>query len=166
MSSELDRIIHPPIANDTPDGIGLTRFMVSCPGNASQVLSLARRTLSTSLQLTKDCVFEESVWISKLPKEFVSNCADRHSQEEIESDLSLPVDLRAEKQHWERWSVYMFMNSFRPDLEAKQWRWWNAEKVDENTIRVDVVSDDWPFPSEALRWLFRGSGASDVEIEA
>jgi hypothetical protein len=45
------------------------------------------------------------------------------------------------------------------------WSWWDAVVIDKDHIRVAVQVSEWPFPWDMLRWLFRGSGAVDLEEE-
>ena len=42
------------------------------------------------------------------------------------------------------------------------WRWWGATVLDADRLRVCLVVDEPSFPHEALDWLLRASGATDV----
>jgi hypothetical protein len=45
------------------------------------------------------------------------------------------------------------------------WFWWDAAVLTEHDFVVAVETHEWPFPSGALKWLLRASGADTVEAE-
>ena len=55
------------------------------------------------------------------------------------------------------------MNAFL--VLTRWWSWWDAVVLDKHHILVAVQVSEWPFPWELLRWLFCGSGATDLVEE-
>ena len=165
MSSELDRLTQSPSESEKPGGLGTVRIIVSCPGNAAEVLSTARSTLIAALKLCEAGVFHADTWKRELPEEFTRNSSPHPSNEDIERQMARPLEERIEAQQDAGWSVEMFMNSFSPEVAIRYWQWWDAAILDERHIAVAVEVSEWPFPWQSLRWLFRGSGANDVVAE-
>lgn len=166
MSTELERLANGPLVGEKPCGLGSVRFIGSSLGNSKEVLVLARDTLKASLELCEEGIFDETAWSERLPSKFVLRCGKAPSKEEIEAAmLTRSVDERAAIQANDSWSVGMFMNSFLPELDMRYWEWWDAEVLDADSFVVAVAVRDWPFPWESLRWLFRGSGATDLRPE-
>ena len=164
MNAELERLLHRPKEGERPGGIGTVRFVARCPGGtANEVLAIAKHALEVAIRFTTAGTFDESAWTATLPKRFVGNSAQPRSQEEIDRESVLPIEERIRLQKEQRWSVRMFMNSFLPELGFRHWSWWDATVLDENHIGVAVQVKEWPFPWESLRWLFRASGADDIE---
>jgi hypothetical protein len=145
--------------------MGTVRFIAWCASDADEVLAVAKQALEAALQLTESGMFQESAWRRALPDRFVKNSAPHPSQDEIARESALPLEDRIRLQAERRWSVEMFMNSFLPDLNLRSWSWWDAAVLDPSHIVVAVEVEDWPFPWESLRWLFRGAGAVELEPE-
>jgi hypothetical protein len=146
--------------------MGTVRFIAKCPsGNAGAVLAIAKSALEVAIRLSDSRAFEESAWMKALPDRFVESSPSHPSQDEIDRELALPLEERIRLQVETKWSVRMFMNSFRPELDMRCWSWWDAAILDESHIAVAVEVKEWPFPWQALRWLFRASGAVDLEPE-
>ena len=103
--------------------------------------------------------------MAALPDRFVKNSAPHPSQDEIDRESVLPLEDRIRLQTEKNWSLRMFMNSFLPELDMRCWSWWDAAILDESHIVVAVEVKEWPFPWQALRWLFKASGAFDLEPE-
>lgn len=165
MSTELERLQRGPEQNESPGGIGTVRFIARCPGNAGEVLAIAKSALEVAIRLSHSGVFEESEWMAALPDRFVKNSAPHPSQDEIDRESVLPLEDRILLQTEKKWSLRMFMNSFLPELDMRRWSWWDAAILDESHIVVAVEVKEWPFPWQALRWLFKASGAFDLEPE-
>ena len=140
-----------------PDGGAEVRFVVTCDSLASDVLDTAKRVLSVAIDLSGSGTFEVEKWEGELPTPFVKRCKPIDNAPSVKEEIALGRK--------PRWSVFMFMNAFRPDLLPRQWTWWDAHVVDENHIHVSVLIEEWPFAWESLRWLFVGSGATDVTAE-
>ena len=165
MTSELCRLTDGPQAQEQPGGMGTVRFIVICNGNAGHVLALAKKTLMASIELADDRCFDESKWAVSLPSEFVQNCPPFPSDKELGAYHGLSLEEREILDQKSGWPLRAFMNSFREDILKRYWSWWDAAIVDDSHIALAVEVDEWPFPSESLRWLFRGSGAIEVESE-
>lgn len=165
MSTELERLHRGPEQDELPGGIGTVRFIARCPGDAGEVLAIAKNALEVAIHLSHSGVFEESEWMAALPDRFVKNSAPHPSQDEIDRESVLPLEDRIRLQTEKKWSLRMFMNSFLPELDMRCWSWWDAVVLDKDHIAVAVQVSQWPFPWEALRWLLRGSGAEDLAPE-
>ena len=165
MTGEFERLIVPPGRDETPEGLGTVRFLVTCPGNALQVLATAKAALATALKLSESGIFDVDIWKRELPREFVLNSGVHPTLQELEHLMNRPLEQRVKDQEDRRWSVEMFMNAFSPELNMRHWKWWDAQVLDENRIAVAVEVFEWPFPWQSLRWLFIGSGAIDVVPE-
>ena len=62
------------------------------------------------------------------------------------------------------WSLEDWLYWF--EFENRYWYWWDAKFLPESDrILVQLEIDDWPFPSDALQWLFIVAGASSFESE-
>jgi len=83
--------------------------------------------------------------------------------EEMEAYQRLPLEERVERDRREGWPLRAVMNAFL--VLERWWSWWDAVILDKDHIAVAVQVSEWPFPWESLRWLFRGSGAVDLEPE-
>ncbi len=165
MNDEMNRLEERPDENETPGGLGTVRFLIKCNGDSTEVLKTARKTLTVALQLTEKLKFDSIVWEEELPAYFVDNCIPHPSAEEIEEYLAKPLETKLEEQEKDKWSVEMFMNSFLPELDSRFWEWWDGVVLDDNYVAVAVQVSEWPFPWQAIRWLFIGSGALEVTPE-
>lgn len=163
MSSEFERLKHGVKPDQTPGGMGTVRFIAKCNGDAETVLSTCKATLTAILELVGKRCSEESVWRSSLPKRFVDACPPFPSAEEMEAYNQLPLEERVERDRTEGWPLRALMNAFL--VLKRYWSWWDAVILDKNHIAVAVEVSEWPFPSESLRWIFRASGAVDLESE-
>jgi len=165
MSTELERLRSSPTEADMPGGMGTVRFVVRCAGDADEVLAVAKQALEAALQLVESGVFQEEAWRMTLPDRFVKNSPPHPSQEEMDRVSALPLEERIRLSSETGCSVRGFMNSFLPELEMKGWSWWDAAILDPNHLVVAVEVEGWPFPWQSLRWLFRGAGAVELELE-
>jgi hypothetical protein len=62
----------------------------------------------------------------------------------------------------QRWSVSAFVHWFKPG--ERYWFWWDSTIFNNDTLQIEVIADESPFPYGALEWLLRASGATDAEI--
>ena len=90
MSTELERLHRGPEQDELPGGIGTVRFIARCPGDAGEVLAIAKNALEVAIHLSHSGVFEESEWMAALPDRFVKNSAPHPSQDEIDRESVLP----------------------------------------------------------------------------
>lgn len=80
-----------------------------------------------------------------LPEYFRQRCRPDSVDPETTEEWSL--------QEWLSWTA----------LEDRQWMWRAARITTEDGFELTVESTGSPFPSDALRWLLRASGALSVE---
>lgn len=161
MTTELERLSERRDPMESPGEIGTVRFLVKCHGNANHVLTLAKSVLQAAIVLTNARCCEESVWKVSLPIEFVKACPQFPTNEELAAYNRLSLEERLANDRKSGWPLRAFMNSFV--VNDRYWKWWDAIVIDDNHIALAVEVEEWPFPWESLRWLFRGSGAIDVE---
>ena len=100
----------------------------------------------------------------------MSRCRAEWTDAEIEA-----MTVRRQTQTWEKyareeaeeskepWALSSWPCWFQEDQRA--WFWWDAAFLDRGTGVVAVEVEDRPFPWNALSWLLRAAGASDVAPE-
>jgi len=162
MTTELERLRHGVRPDLTPGGMGTVRFIAKCNGDAEAVLSTCKTVLIKILELVEKRYSEES-WAASLPRRFVDACPPFPTAEEMEAYQRLPLEERVERDRREGWPLRAVMNAFL--VLERWWSWWDAVILDKDHIAVAVQVSEWPFPWESLRWLFRSSGAVDLEPE-
>ena len=163
MSTERDRLLRGPDADEVPGGMGTVRFVAQCDGDAEDVLGRCRETLLAILELVRNQCHDEAFWASTLPGEFVSACRPFPTREEIEDLDRLPLEERVRRDGTGPWSVRELMNAFL--VLERWWLWWDGVVLDGNHVAVAVEISEWPFPWSSLRRLFRHCGAIDLESE-
>lgn len=167
MRGELERILSGPSDGQRLGGIGSVRFFVRCEGNADQVLRKSKEVLRLVLEHSEGSWPSHVEWQRILPIWFVEACADEVTHEEAERELArlqkLTPAKRAQEDVQARWALSAWLYWF--ESKERQWEWWDAAVGDSDTIRLAVQVDGWPFPWGDLRWLFRASGASQVDAE-
>ena len=85
--AELRRITHGPQADEGIPGIGTVRFVVSCNGNAEEVLRNAKAVMGI---VARECAAgwrDDADWREMLPSGFVEACAEEMTDQEAESEL-------------------------------------------------------------------------------
>jgi hypothetical protein len=160
---ELARLLLGAEDDARPGGIGTVRFVVTCPGDAPDVLSRGRKALECVLRGGTDPWPSLEQWRTVLPSWFVERCAPETTREQEERRLTLPIEERQRLVDAEGWCVSAWVYWFQPD--ERQWFWWDAAVLDDNTIIVAVEVEGWPFPWGSLAWLFRAAGATDIAAE-
>ncbi len=140
------------------------RFQVDCNGQSSEILSLAKKVLVTVIENVNLIPPESDVWDQILPQRFVARCGRHPSAEERERSMTRPIEERLAEQNSVRWSRQMFINAFVPELELRNWRWWHGIVVSDTQLQVIVSVDGDLVAWQSFRWLFIGSGATDVKI--
>lgn len=102
-----------------------------------------------------------------LPRWFVEASAHEMSKEEAEKWLArwrnLPPAQQAKEEAEKAWALSNWLYWFEDG--NRQWDWWDDAVQDANTIQVAAEVKCWPFPWGALRWLFKASGATQVDAE-
>jgi hypothetical protein len=166
-NQELRRLRYGPRVTESIGGLGTVRFVVHCPRNADKVLNRAKEVLELVLSHSTDPGMTIDKWRMLLPEWFIGMCGDELTREEADKwllwwkALSPQEQIRVERE--QAWSLSDWLYWFKP--EQREWHWWDATIENANTIRLAVIVEEWPFPWDALRWLFTASGASSLEPE-
>lgn len=164
LKREYLRLTNP---DDTIEGIGTIRFYVKCKGNAKDILEKTKITLLSAVSELLINNSDTHDWKMVLPDWFVNSCAPERTHEEVIKDTSAFQKLLwSEKINTiktENWSLVEWTSWLLP--EDRIWIWWDAICTDKDTIVVAVEVTEWPFPWDALSWLFRACGAISVEAE-
>ena len=139
-------------------------FRVICEANSAEVLSVASQVLGAILE-NREKDMHAQAWERLLHCSFVDRCGPHPTEQDMKDWSLLSPEGKIEHQRHLRWSMRMLLNAFDPDLGLRRWRWWNARIIDSCTLEILVISPNDMYPWQSLRWLFIGSGATDV-IEA
>lgn len=79
-------------------------------------------------------------------------------------EKGLPLDEQARSNRAAEWSLEAWL--YWLEQTRREWFWWDAKALDDiDHIMVAVEVDGWPFPWNAVRWLFKAAGASDLKAE-
>ena len=57
----------------------------------------------------------------------------------------------------------MFLNAFDDELGLRKWRFWGSVVADPRTVHVILDIPDHLCPLQSFHWLYRGSGAIEVQ---
>ncbi len=142
-------------------------IVARCAGNAEAVLHGTKEVLETILRQDPKQWPADEAWASLLPRWFVERCAPEKTKEESDRwlaewrSLSPEEQVRVEREA--KWSVLSTVYWFRPEMRSC-W-WWDGVVVDQNTVRVVVTIEGWPYASGALEWILQASGAAIAEKE-
>ena len=166
--TELERLLRGPEPDQQPDQqrLGVFGISATCPGGADRVLTGTREVLSVVLRRDADAWPTDQEWAEILPQWFVGCCAPERTEQE--------------KQDWLRWwqglswpEKQLRMQESKPSVgdwvywflpEMRKWYWWDTAVTDEAHLWVEIEVEDWPVPWDALRWLLRCAGATDVRL--
>lgn len=164
----MKRLESGPAPGEKPGGAGTVRFIAPCPFGATEVLHKVKAVLRIVDEVALTGWLSDEQWELRLPDWFTARCAAPISQEEAERRLawrkSLPPDEQVRVASEMDWSLDAWLYWFEPD--RREWFWWDAKTLDDvDHIIVAVEVDGWPFPWDALRWLFRAAGASELNAE-
>ena len=142
-------------------------IVARCPGNAEVVLKKTNEVLQVVLTRDPENWPSDSEWASLLPRWFLDASSPKLSRKGAEDYLArlrgLSPEERIRFEREARWSISDFLHWFRP--HERYWYWWDAEAESADKFRVALVFEGWPYPSGALEWLLRASGATDAEKE-
>jgi hypothetical protein len=61
----------------------------------------------------------------------------------------------------EGWTLLSWVYWFEPE-GPREWAWWDAIELDPQRLRVFWVFEDWPYATEALRFLLEAAGADHI----
>lgn len=169
LDDELRRLDSGPSLGERPAGLGTVQFIGHCRENALEVIERVKtvlRIVNRKSALAGQWPSEDE-WRFHLPEWFVSRCGPELSQEEAEKELMTWRELRPADQSQNsrggHWSLPNWIFWFRD--ENRSWYWWDAESSDNNVIRLAVEVDEWPFPWDAIAWLFLAAGATDLDAK-
>lgn len=140
----------------------IDKFLVTCDGNAGEVLRVARKVLNVMLENASATTPESNDLERLLPGSFVANCGTHPTEEERKTWFALPLEERIEHEKHRRWSVKMFVNAFNPELGLRDWKWWNAKVIDEMHLLIEVEAPRDLYGWQSLKWLFLCSGATEI----
>lgn len=166
---ELRRLENGPTMYERPSGMGTVNFIARCPMGSPEVLDKVKSVLKAVDDVViNDGWLSDEGWKTKLPEWFVIACAPAETREEAEKSLALWRTLSSEEQdrirREERWSVEDWIYCLQP--ENRYWFWWDAKSFEKfDHIIVMIETYDWPFPWDAMRWLFLAAGASALDAE-
>jgi hypothetical protein len=159
MNQEEINRLHKGTKEPPPRGKMIANFIARCNGDATVVLDRCKQVLGLVLQPDTEDWPSTDAWRSILPEWFIEKSAEEISQEEAERQLHLPMEERIRLS--QRWSVSAFVHWFQ--ASERYWYWWDAVVMDANTLQIEVIVDDLPFPWGGLEWLLKASGALSVE---
>ena len=162
---ELRHLREGPRPNEKPPPIDY--LIAHCPGNAEVVLKKTKEVLEVVLSLDPENWPSDSEWASILPRWFLDASGPNLTRKEAEEYLArlkgLPPEERVRVEAKARWSTSDFLYWFRSD--ERFWYWWDGKAESADELRVAQVFAGWPYPTGALEWLLRASGAIDAEKE-
>ena len=166
IKNELHRLCEGSEKDKYPYGMIPFSLIAECRGNADEVQTKTLEVLKTVARKSLTASWpNDAEWRTILPDWFLSRCAQEMSDEEIDHcDKWLRKKPRAEQIRIERrkdWPLSAWLYWFEPG--NREWFWWSNEVKDTNTLEIMLIIPGWPFPWEALRWLFRAAGAIDVK---
>jgi hypothetical protein len=102
-----------------------------------------------------------------LPQWFVDACApglDLSLEEVLERQRRLrqlsPED-QAQAAIETRWSLVQWLHWFEGE---RYWFWWDARVTGDRELVAEYLVYEWPAPTGSLIWLWRASGAVDVNV--
>ncbi|GAA0973595.1 hypothetical protein ENKNEFLB_00459 [Nocardioides aquaticus] len=148
--SELMRLRGDPAAGGSPGGAGLVtvRARVPPPADGAQDEAWA------VLRRVNDVVLAAVL----LPaEEHAAPDADRHLPPWFRQACA-PEGARSPDER--RWTARSWLSWFDPS--DRPWRWWDAEVVTPDLVRVRVEVPGWPVALGALAWALEAAGAVDV----
>lgn len=167
FSDELRRIRAGPGVDEKPEGLGIVRFVASCPDGAAGCVGRAAEVLEVVVRNSMTGWLDDEFWPAVLPDWFVKACGPESTPEESAAWLAwwrtLSSVEKAKAEASVQWSLLDWLDWFRPG--ERQWYWWDVLPRDQVVVDIAVAVDEWPFAWGALSWLFRASGASDVVAE-
>ena len=150
-----------------PKGMGTVRFACHAPCTAAEVVEKAKAVLRVINERSLGSGPSDADWGRLLPSWFVERCEPVKSEAESQAWLAwwrgLSDDQMADVERNQAWTLDGWLYSLTPD--QRRWFWWDAVPLTEHNFVVAVEAHEWPFPSGALGWLLRASGADRVEAE-
>lgn len=159
---ELRHVDSGPAPREGPIGILLDLNAISS-GRSREMLARAREVMKAVL-LNSDPWPDLDVWRHVLPRWFVERSAPEQTKEQAERWLAwwrkLSPQEQAQVSEEESWSLAEWLYWLEP--EQRQWYWWDARVVDQDTARIVIDVPDIPTALGALEWLLKAAGAERV----
>jgi hypothetical protein len=131
--------------------------------DANAVLLWAREVMTAVL--SQDDWPSIAAWRDILPSWFVSACGPEQTRAESETWLRYWRSLAQQERSREadrRWALSDWLYWFDPAgaNDERSWAWWDAGIYDGSRGWVEIEVHGHPYPSGALRWLLKASGAT------
>lgn len=112
-----------------------------CEGGAERALARVREALVVVLDHQEGAWPSLDEWKTLLPGWFVEACVDDREVRDCVLD---------------RWSLRAWLHWLQP--EQRQWRWWDAEAIDEHRLRVRLLPLADPYLKGSVNWLLTVAG--------
>ncbi|WP_155370132.1 hypothetical protein [Catellatospora vulcania] len=163
--AELRRVLEGPLPGEVSEHF-LQRFTFTADDPRS-VIALARDALATVLD--PGLVWPDLVqWRERLPERFVAACAPEPDPAAEDEQARRPSTTPEQRHRYETtaaWELSGWLGWFEPEElgDSRGWQWWDAGLDGPAGGWVDVEIEGHPFPSGALEWLLRASGAHDLD---
>ncbi|WPC41181.1 hypothetical protein [Clostridium sp. JS66] len=157
MKNETLRLIDGLSSDEKVNCESLSMFTIKCNQDSSNVLAKCKEVLKIVLENNENIELTLEDWKKLLPKWFIEKFGKEITQEEAEERIKLPIEERMEK----AWRLSAWIYWFEPN--ERQWYWYDAKVIDNNTIHLLVECEGWPFAWGALEWLFKVCGAIAIE---
>lgn len=107
-------------------------------------------------------------WRSRLPQWFVDACAPAMSELEANTWLirwkKMSLKERAADEASRLWSLDNWLYWMEP--ERRTWFWIRAEPISSEDVMFAIDVEEWPFPWDNMKWLWKAAGAKDVRSVA
>lgn len=126
-----------------PSGQALDVIEVECEGGAERALARVREALLPVLEHQEGTWPSIDVWKALLPGWFVDACVDDRQVRDCVLD---------------RWSLRAWLHWLQPG--ERQWRWWDAEVVDQTHLRVRLLPLTDPYLKGSVSWLLSVAGSA------
>ena len=116
---------------------------VETEGGASRALERVREALTPVFEHQEGPWPSLDEWKALLPAWFVEACVDDRQVRDCVLD---------------RWSLRAWLHWLQPD--QRQWRWWDAEVIDQTHLRVRLLPLSDPYLKGSVNWLLAVAGGS------
>lgn len=164
---ELRHLLEVPSLEERPQSLGIVRFDVHCHKNSDSVLQKSKEILEVILRESTERWLTENEWLAVLPSWFIEEFSPEKSDEENEEWLkrwrTLPLDEQDRAVREDKWTLQNWLYWLHP--EQREWFWWDGLVINTNLLRIAVEVSAHPFSWQALTWLFKASGARDIQPE-
>ena len=149
---------------------GLMVFKVESEDGSEIALGKIKEVMQIVLEQSVRNWLSDDDWLKILPTWFVSACVPERSIEQVEEDLvqwrSLSDEEQQRREEEESWSALEWLRWFQPSddpYDQRMWFWWDSWLQDANSFFVVVEVTDVPLPLGSLMWLFKASGAKNIQ---